>query len=146
MKVILLSDVKNHGKKGDVVNVADGYARNFLFKNGLAVEATKGSIEVLKKQEDKVQELEAQKKADAVVSKGVIEQLTIEFTVKSNNGQMFGNISSKQIADELLKKDVKIDKRKIVSGAPITELGYGKVKIELYPTIVAELKVLVTGE
>ncbi len=146
MKVILLSDVKKQGKKGQIIEVADGYGRNFLIKNGLAVEATKGSVSVLDKQKAANQEVEAEKKAEAEVLKSKLDKMTIEFKVKSNNGQMFGNVSSKQIAEELMKKSVKIDKRKIVDGAPVLSLGYSKVSVELYPGVISTLTVKVIGE
>ena len=146
MKVILLSDVKKQGKKGQIIEVADGYARNFLIKNGLAVEATKGSVDTLDKENQANQELENKKKEAAIILKGELDDMTIDFRVKSNNGQMFGNVSSKQISQELEKKNVKIDKRKIVAGAPVVSLGFSKVKIELYHGVIAELTIRVIGD
>jgi len=146
MKVILLTDVKNQGKKGQVIDVADGYARNYLIRNGLATMATAKSLEILSKEQEMGVQMESEKNEDAIKLKEEIEKLTLDFKVKSNEGQMFGSISSKQIADELLTKSVKIDKRKIVSGTPINELGVTMVKIELYPKVFAELKVTVESE
>lgn len=146
MKVILLTDVKNQGKKGDLINVADGYARNFLLRNGLAVEATKGGINKLQKQEEQRQQAEVLKGQDAEVLKEKLEAMTLTIKVKSHKEQMFGNVTGKQIAEELATKNVKIDRRKIVSGAPISELGVAKVRIELYPKIIAELTVFVESE
>ncbi|MFV0254851.1 MAG: 50S ribosomal protein L9 [Erysipelotrichaceae bacterium] len=146
MKVILLKDVKKQGKKGEVINVSDGYARNFLIKNGLAVEASKGSLEVLSEQRADKQEALNEKKVIALQIKEKLAKQTIEFSVKSHNGKMFGNISSKQVADKLNELDYKIDKKKIIDGCPISSLGYSEVSIELFPKVVAKLMVKVNGE
>lgn len=146
MKVILLSYVKNQGKKGQIINVADGYARNFLIRNGLAIEATKKSLDVLDQQKADVRQEEQDKSLQAEELKGELAKMTLKFVVKSNNGLMFGTISSKQIADQLAEKNVKIDKRKIISGVPISELGTSVVRIELYPKIIADVEVIVESE
>jgi len=146
MKVILLTDVKNQGKKDQVIDVSDGYARNYLLRNGLAIEATKKSLEILNQQKNVVEKVKEGKSDDALKIKEEIEKTTLYFKVKSQDGKMFGNISSKQIADELLTKSVKIDKRKIISGVPIGELGSSMVKIEVYPKVLADLQVIVESE
>lgn len=134
MKVILLSDVKNLGKKGDIVKVADGYGRNFLIRQHLAVEATKKSMEIL--DEQKLQESleEKQLEANAEAIKQRLAKLTLEFKVKcGKDGRVFGSVSTKQIAEQLLQKyEIKIDKRKVLDNTAITSLGYTDVKIDLY--------------
>ncbi len=134
MKVILLSDVKNLGKKGDIVKVADGYGRNFLIRQHLAVEATKKSMEIL--DEQKLQESleEKQLEANAEALKARLAKLTLEFKVKSGkDGRVFGSVSTKQIAEQLMQKyEIKIDKRKVIDSAPIASMGYTDVKIDLY--------------
>lgn len=134
MKVILLSDVKNLGKKGDIVKVADGYGRNFLIRQHLAVEATKKSMEIL--DEQKLQESleEKQLEANAEAIKQRLAKLTLEFKVKTGkDGRVFGSVSTKQIAEQLLQKhDIKIDKRKVIDSAPVSTMGYTDVKIDLY--------------
>lgn len=134
MKVILLSDVKKQGKKGDIIEVADGYARNFLLKQKLAVEATKKSMEILDEQNLQHTLEEKQLEADAEEIKKRLEKITLEFKMKSGNGgRVFGSVSTKQIAEQLLKEhDIKIDKRKFVDTAAITSLGYSEVKVDLY--------------
>jgi len=146
MKVILLSEVKNLGKKGQVLEVADGYARNYLIANRLAVEASKRSMEILDDQKVQANLAAKAKEAEAVELSKKLETMVLEFKVKSNKGTMFGTISSKQIAEELEKLGVKIDKRKIISGAPVGALGYTNVIIELHPKVQATFKVHVISE
>ncbi len=134
MKVILLSDVKNLGKKGDIVKVADGYGRNFLIRQHLAVEATKKSMEIL--DEQKLQESleEKQLEANAEAIKQRLAKLTLEFKVKTGKDRrVFGSVSTKQIAEQLMQKyEIKIDKRKVLDNTAIASLGYTDVKIDLY--------------
>lgn len=143
MKVILLEDVKKVGKRNEVVEVSQGYANNFLFKQKLAVEADKPAMRALKKRvasEEASYEAEIQAANDL---KSELEAKEFVFKLKSGkNGQVFGSISSKQINEELKKQGYKIDKRGILSD-PINHLGYDKVKIELHKEVVAEIKVKV---
>lgn len=134
MKVILLSDVKKVGKKGDIVTVADGYGRNFLMRQGLAVEATKKSKEILDQQNLQHSLEEKQLEANAEAIKQRLENITLEFKVKvGKDGRVFGSISTKQIAEQLLNTyDIKIDKRKVLDTSPIASLGYTDVKVDLY--------------
>ena len=143
MKVILLSDVKNVGKKGEVKEVSDGYARNFLIRNRLAVEATKGSLNVLDKQNQAAADLEAQKVAEAKVLKEEIEKLTLVFKVKvGKEGRVFGTVSTKQITEELLKRyKIKVEKRKFIDTNNLGTLGYHSVKVELHKGVIATVKV-----
>src|SRR5699024_4122899 len=98
MKVILLKDVKNQGKKGDIVNVSVGYARNFLFKNNLAKEATPGNLKALKAQQQKVDQLEEKEKENAIKLKESLANLTVEMTAKAGEaGRLFGSITNKQV-------------------------------------------------
>ena len=131
MKVILLSDVKNLGKKGDIVKVADGYGRNFLIRQHLAVEATKKSMEIL--DEQKLQESleEKQLEANAEAIKQRLAKLTLEFKVKTGKDRrVFGSVSTKQIAEQLMQKyEIKIDKRKVLDNTAIASLGYTDVKL-----------------
>lgn len=144
MKVILLSDVKSVGKKGDVVNASDGYARNFLFPRKLAIEATEGNMHILnnKKEAERRQKLaeveEAQKVANEIKGKEV------RLKVKSGeNGRLFGSITGKDIS-EALKKSYKldIDKKKIVVDV-IRQLGTYEVEVKIYPEISTKIKVVV---
>ena len=143
MKVILLSDVKNVGKKGEVKQVADGYGRNYLVKNGLAVEATKKSMEILTKQKADEAAREAEMKEEAIELKNKLEKMTISFKVKAgSDGKMFGSVSNAKIAETLAKDyQIQVDKRKFVDNGNITDLGMHKVRVELFKGVVATLNI-----
>ncbi len=146
MKVILLEDIKNVGKKGEVINAKDGYARNYLFPRELAVEANKANM---KKLQDKIESKEYQDEQDksaAEETAGKIKEIELTFKQKvGENGKLFGSITTKDIADELKEKhDIEVDKRKIeLEDGQIKELGVSNAKIKLYPGVVGELKVKV---
>lgn len=148
MKVIFLKDVKGKGKKGEVKEVADGYANNYLFKRGLAVEATPANLKKLKAQKQKQAELARQQLAEAKQLKEQLEAITLEFTAKAGqSGRLFGSITSKQIADELQKKhNIKIDRRKIEMADAIRSLGYTKVAVKLHSEVTATINVHVKEE
>ena len=148
MKVIFLKDVKNVGKKGDIKNVADGYANNFLLKNNLAVEADQAAMSKLAGQQKK-QEKEAEQELDeAKELKVKLEALTVELTAKSGEGgRLFGSITTKQVAKELEKTHgYKIDKRKMELDDAIRALGYTNVPVKLHHDVTATLRVHVTEE
>ncbi|WP_406685980.1 50S ribosomal protein L9 [Rossellomorea vietnamensis] len=148
MKVIFLKDVKGKGKKGEVKNVADGYAHNFLLKKGLAVEATNANMGQLEGQKKKEQQVAQEELEEAKKLKGTLEEITVEMKAKSGEGgRLFGSITSKQIADALKKAhDIKIDKRKIEMNDAIRALGYTNVPVKLHTDVSATLKVHVTEE
>lgn len=144
MKVILLKDVKKQGKKDDILDVSDGYAENFLIKNGLAVKYTDGSKKRLQN------ELETRAlEEDLLVKKcqsdkEKIEKLTLTFKVKvGKNGKIFGTISSKQIAEKLAELKIEVDKKTINITNPIDTLGTHLVEINLHKKVKAEAKVVV---
>jgi len=143
MKIILLEDVKNVGKKGNILEVADGYARNFLIRNKLAVAATEQSKAILEQQKQQKidQEKEDVKNAEALKVK--LSELTLVFPVKTGeNGKVFGSVSSKQIGEELLKKHkITIDKRKILDEGPFNTVGFYNVQIELHKQVIATIKI-----
>jgi large subunit ribosomal protein L9 len=148
MKVIFLQDVKGRGKKGEIKNVADGYAHNFLFKKNLAIEATPGNLKALEAQKKKEAELAKQELENAKQLKEVLENMTVELKAKAGEGgRLFGSVTSKQIAEELNKThQIKIDKRKIELDDAIRSLGYTNVPIKLHPEVTAVLKVHVTED
>jgi large subunit ribosomal protein L9 len=143
MKVIFLKDVKGKGKKGEIKNVADGYANNFLFKQGLAIEATPANIKALEAQKRKEQRQAEEELAKAKELKEKLEQITVQLTAKAGEGgRLFGSITSKQIAEALQTQyQIKIDKRKIELEDAIRSLGFTNVPVKLHPEVTATLKV-----
>lgn len=133
MKVILIQDVPKLGKKGEVKEVKDGYGRNFLLKRNLAVLSNAQNMAKLnqEKKQQAVEEEKARKKAEEL--KKQIEELTLEFGLNvGKEGNTFGQISGKQIAQELAKKGIEIDRRRILFDTPVDSLGTTNVGIDLY--------------
>ncbi|MDR2278347.1 50S ribosomal protein L9 [Vagococcus fluvialis] len=150
MKVIFLQDVKGKGKKGEVKEVAVGYAQNFLLKKGLAVEATPQAMSELRGKTNAKNKEDAEILAEAEKLKGIIEAEEFEVIIKSKAGEdsrLFGSIPSKQIADALEKQhNIKVDKRKMDLKQPIKALGYTNVPTKLHKDVVAKLRVHVIAE
>lgn len=141
MEVIFVKDLRGQGKKGDIKEVKQGYGENFLIKNGYAVLKTKENLKKLEKdQANKAKELELEKEK-ATKLKKQIEKLTIDFKVNVGEGdKVFGSISSKQIKDALLKENIKVEKS-MIKKENISSLGFHNIEIELFPNIVAKLKI-----
>ena len=148
MKVIFLKDVKGKGKKGEIKNVADGYAHNFLLKNNWAIEANQATISKLDGQKKKEQKEADLEREEAQQLKEKLESLTIELTAKSGEGgRMFGSITTKQVATALEKKHgIKLDKRKMDLDDAIRALGYTNIPVKLHHDVTATLRVHVTEE
>ena len=145
MKVILKQDVKKVGKRGDIVDVSDGYGRNFLIARGLAVAESKASLEILKEQKSEEAALEAQREEEARKKAALLEKTVITFTVKSGKeGRVFGSVSTKQIVEALNKQGI-IEKRKIIDTEPIHSLGTTRVKVELHKNVIGTIVVKVLG-
>lgn len=147
MKVIFIKDLKGKGKKKDIKEVSDGYAMNFLIKNGYAVKYTKTSNEYLEKEitNEKEIELENIKKANSIKEK--LSKETIKFVVSAGlDNKIFGSISSKQIYEKLVEMGYNIDKKKIMIDGTINYLGTHVVKIELFKDIIGEIKVSVISK
>ncbi len=144
MDVILKADVKGLGKKGEKVKASDGYARNFLFPKGLAVEANAQSLTELRNREQSNQHKIDVEVAAANDSKSKLQGKTIKITAKAgSNGKLFGSVTSKEVAAEIAKQyAVKVDKRKI-SMDDIKTFGSFKIEVKLYTNIVAEMTVMV---
>lgn len=145
MKVIFLKDVKGQGKKGEVKNVATGYAQNFLIKQGLAIEATPANISALKARKKRDKQLEQEALEEAKSLKEQLEKLTVQLSAKSGEGgRLFGSVTNKHIADQLKKHHkVNIDRRKIELPEAIRSLGVTKVPVKLHTDVVATLTVQV---
>ncbi|MBR4351121.1 MAG: 50S ribosomal protein L9 [Bacilli bacterium] len=143
MKVIFLKDVKGQGKKDDIKEVKDGYAENFLIKNGYAIKYSNRSKEILDNQIEDRNEKEKELIKECEEIKKKLESKTYTFKVKSGKeGKVFGSVSSKQISDELNKQGFKIDKKKILIDDTLTTLGHHNVKIELHKKVIAEIKII----
>lgn len=145
MKVVLLQDVKGHGKKGELCNVSDGYARNFLFPKKLAVEADNAALNELKNREEAAAH---HKKEEIAAAQSLADTLNgKEIVIKAkagSNGKLFGSVTSKEIAAEIKNKlGIEIDKKKM-SVADIKNFGEYTAEIKLYQGIVAKITVKVT--
>lgn len=145
MKVILLQDVKAQGKKGDLVNVSDGYAKNFLFPRKLAKVADAQVMTELKNREESIAFRDAEDRKAAVELKGKLEQLSLVFqTTGGADGRLYGAVTSKDISEKLEQEHrIKIDKKKIDVGANIKTTGEFNAEIKLYREISATLKIVV---
>lgn len=142
MEVIFIKDLKNQGKKGQIKNVKDGYAQNFLIKNGYAVVKTKENLSKLEHEKAKKAEEDKSNKQKAEELKQKLEKVVLEFKVKTGDGdKVFGSISQKQIKDELQAQGFKIEKNQIDNSKQISSLGFHNVDITLYAGITGTIKV-----
>lgn len=142
MEVIFIKDLKNQGKKGQIKNVKDGYAENFLIKNGYAVKKTKENLAKLNHELAKKEKEDKENKENATKLKETLSKVVLEFKVKTGEGdRVFGSISVKQIKDGLEKQGYKIDKSQIEINSPIQSLGFHNVNINLYYDVIAVIKV-----
>lgn len=142
MKVILLKDVKAQGKKGDVINVNDGYANNFLFKNNLAVPANQANMNTNNKQKEAEAKRIAEETAAAKALATKLADVTLEFAIEvGERGKAFGSISAKEISEELAKKGYEVDKKAIVLDASLKRIGLYEVGLKLYKGVSGKLKV-----
>ena len=143
MKVILLKDVKGTGKKGEVKEVSDGYARNFLIKKGVAVEASQANMKELDEKEKSKERKALIEYEEAVQLGKQMEEINIQIEVKAGEGgRLFGSITSKEIAEQLKKqKNLDIDKRKILMDEPIRTLGSTFVEIKLHQKVTTKIRV-----
>jgi len=148
MKVILQADIKGQGKKGDLVNVSDGYARNFLFPKGLAVEANAANLNAIKGKKEAEAYKKSKELSEAKEIAQKISKATVTLKVKAGeNGKLFGSITSKEIAEKLKEQHrIDIDKRKINLPEAIKMLGTVDVEVKVYPEVTAKLKVSVIPE
>lgn len=148
MKVILTQDVKAQGKKGDLINVSDGYANNFLLKKGLAKPATKQAINELegKKGAEQFKRNQEELKATNIAER--LKEITVKMTAKAGQeGKLFGSITSKDVAQALKEQfNIEVDKRKLDLPDGIKHCGIRDVKVTLYPNVTGIFKVEVTEE
>jgi large subunit ribosomal protein L9 len=147
MEVILKEDVANLGHRGDVVKVADGYGRNFLLPRKLALQATLANKAVIEQMKSAAVRRSAEEKVQAQELLAKLEPITLTFTRKSGeNGQLFGSVTSADLAGELATKGFDIDRRKIQLSEPIKSLGDFTISIRLHREVTAHLRVQVAAE
>lgn len=143
MKVIFIKDLKKQGKVNEIKEVSDGYATNFLIKNGYAVKYTKTSSSILDKDIEEKKMLDNKNREAALKLSEKLSKITLEFKMATNNGKVFGSVSSKQIVEELGKKGIKIEKKQVNIDGSISSLGIHVVNINLYKEVIAKLNVKV---
>ena len=142
MKVILLQDVKGKGKKGQMLEVSDGYARNFMLPRKIAVEATADAVNTMRMNDKATQERIAREKAEAMEISKKLREMTLTVTAKGGGaGRLFGSVTNQEIADALAKTGIKLDKRKIIIAEPIKNVGTYTVTCKLGYEISAPLTV-----
>lgn len=143
MKVILQQDIRGKGKRGQMIEVSDGYARNFLLPRKLAQEATADNVNTMRMNDKAAQERQAKERAEALDISKRMKDMTVIVTAKGGGaGRLFGSITNVEIADALAKQSgIKLDKRKIVLDEPIKSVGVYTVKCKLGYEINAELKI-----
>ncbi len=142
MKVILLQDVKGKGKKGQMLEVSDGYARNFMLPKKMAIEATPDAINTMRMNDKATQERIAREKAEAMAISKQLREMTVVVKAKGGGaGRLFGSVTNAEIADALAKNGIKLDKRKIVLGETIKNVGTYTATCKLGYEITAPLTV-----
>jgi large subunit ribosomal protein L9 len=142
MKVVLLKDVKNIGKRDEILNVSDGYARNFLFPQKLAAEATPGTLKEIERKRAAQDAREAELKAEAQAKAELLKNKVIQLQVKcGDKGRLYGSVTAQEVADALEQQHgIKADKRKIDIGDPIRETGIREISVWLYSGITTKMK------
>lgn len=148
MKVILKADIKGVGRKDEVINASDGYARNFLFPKNLAVEANNDNMAKLKAKQDSAKFQKNQEKEEALKIADKLSKILLKIKVKSGeNGRIFGGVSTKEIAQELEKQyKIKVDKKKIDLKETIKMLGMQTIQIKLFEGVIGKVKIDVISE
>lgn len=148
MKVILLADVKPHGKKGDIVEVSDGYARNVLFKKKQGVEATPENLNNLKLRNQHTEKVAKENLEEAKAQAKRMEDWLVETSIKTGEGgRTFGSVSSKEVAAAIESQyHETIDKKKIILDEPLKSVGTFEVKVKLHTQVTATIRVKVNGQ
>lgn len=147
MKVILVKDVKSQGKKGDTINVSDGYANNFLLKNGLAIPANQANVNINARQKENEAKRIAEETANAKAVAEKLKDITLEFKIEmGERGKAFGSITGKEISEELSRLGFSVDKKDIVLDKAIKSEGLFEVELKLYKGVACKLKVSVKSK
>lgn len=148
MKIMLLQDIKGQGKKGEIISVSDGYARNYLFPRKLAQEATQGVMNDVAKRDKEKKAAEEHERKSYIELAARMESLIVRIKAKAGSaGRLFGSVTSKEISEELQKQyGIEIDKRKITLAEPLKHYGAAEVPAKLYHGVDAVIHVIVTEE
>ncbi|UCF82989.1 MAG: 50S ribosomal protein L9 [Desulfobacteraceae bacterium] len=147
MKIILRQDVDELGLEGDIINVANGYGRNYLIPKGIALEATPQNKKALELQRKKIEVRRVKARGEAEKLKQKVEEIVITLSQKAGEeGKLYGSVTSMDIASDLEKKGIVIDRRKILLEKPIKTLGEFEVPVKIYPEVIADIKVVVAPE
>ena len=148
MKVILLENIKGVGKKDDIINANDGYARNFLFPKNKAVEANATNLAKLKAKQNSENHKKEVEKTEAEKLKAKLENISLRIEVKAGeNGKIFGGVTAKEVSDELKKqKNIDIDKKKILLKETIKTVGIFNVDVKLYEGVIGKIKVNIIAQ
>lgn len=148
MKVILLENVKGIGKKDEIINANDGYARNFLFPKNLAIEANSTNLSKLKSKQDSASFKKSEEKKNAEEMKEKLSKIVLKINVKAGeNGKIFGGVTAKEISEQLKKQyNYNIDKKKIDIKETIKTIGMFTIDLKLFEGVVGKLKIHIIGE
>ena len=142
MKVVLLKDVKNIGKRDEILNVSDGYARNFLFPQKLAAEATPGTLKEIERKRAAQDAREAERRAEAEAKAALLKNKIVTLEVKcGDKGRLYGSVTAAEVAEALEKQHgIQVDRRKLDIGDPIREVGVREITVWLYSGVTTPMK------
>ncbi len=147
MKIILRNDFESLGFEGDTIDVARGYARNFLIPKGVAIEATDGNLKALEMRKDKIMAKHMKNKEEAERAAEKISHITVTISRKAGEkGKLYGSVTSRDITEALEQEGISVDRRKIITDEAIRTLGEFEVSIKLYSEVMAKMKVIVAKE
>ena len=147
MKVILQADVKNIGKKGEIVEVADGYGRNFLLPKKLALPASAENVNVAKAQAGSKARKDAMAEDEARLMAAQLEKVTVDIPVRiGENGRLFGAVTGREVAEALKKQNIDVDRRKIAIRSEVTSEGIYEAVVKVHPSIATTIKIHVRKE
>lgn len=147
MRVILMQDVLHTGKRGEVIDIKPGYARNYLIPQGLALQATPGNLEFFEQQRGKIDARHAKEREAAAQIAGVMAGIRLSIAKRVGESEtLYGSVSATEVAEMLEQKGVTVDRRRIDLEGGIKTLGDHQVRVELHPEVVAEVTVTVTAE
>lgn len=147
MKIILIQDFESLGFEGDIVDVAKGYARNYLIPKGVAIEANKPNLKAMEMRKDKTMAKRMKDKETAEIAGEKVSQVTVTVRRKaSEEGKLYGSVTNRDIAQGLEKEGIIVDRRKIIIDEAIRTLGESEVAIKLHPEVIAKIKVIVERE